>query len=283
LTAEGRCGAAAGQAAVSFQEEERAVSPLTISCIAFACILGGALLGMLLGRLLPAHHLSGESRESVRMGSTMMATLTALVIGLLVASTKGTYDAQNSAVKELAAKVLLLDRALALYGKQSEAAEKETKDARETLRRAVARMTEQIWPDDKARSDLGPGEARVEFEQFYNKVAALKPENDAQRALKARALDITADLGQARLRMYAQRDSSVPTAFLAVLVVWLVVLFAGYGLLAPRNLTVLAVLFVCVLSVSGALFLILELDRPFDGVLRLSSAPLRDALSRVGQ
>src|SRR5262249_51246892 len=114
--------------------------------------------------------------------------------------------------------------------------------------------------------------------------AGLKPEADnaAQTALKARALDLTVDLAQTRLRLYAQKDSSIPTAFLVVLIVWLVVLFTGYGLLAPRNPTVIAVLAVCVLSVSGALFLILELDRPFEGILRLPSAPLRDALARVG-
>jgi hypothetical protein len=253
------------------------LSPLTISGIAFACILGGTLLGMLVRRFLPSHHLDGESKDAVKLGLALIGTLTALVLGLLVASAKGTYDTQNSTVKELSAKIILLDRALALYGP-------ETKEARELLRRVVELLRERLWPEDSARSgDLSLGEARTEMEQFYGKLANLSPEKDAQRALKARALDLTADVAATRLRLYAQRDSSIPTTLLAVLVVWLTVLYAGYGMLAPRNPTVIAVLVVCVLSVAGALFLILELGRPFEGVLRISSGPIRDALEQIGK
>jgi hypothetical protein len=253
------------------------LSPLAISGLACACILGGTLLGMLAGRLLPAHHLSGESKETVKVGLALIATLTALVLGLLVASAKGTYDTQNSAVKEMSARILLLDRVLAAYGP-------EAKEARESLRRVVALMLGRMWPEDKARpADLAPGETRAEMERLYEKVTALSPQNDAQRALKGRALDGTADLAQARLRLFAQRDSSVPLPFLVVLVVWLTVLFAGYGLQAPRNATVVVVLVLCIVSVSGALFLILELARPFDGILQISSAPMHDALTQVGE
>jgi hypothetical protein len=254
------------------------LSPLTISGIAFACILGGTLLGMLVRRWLPAHHLDGESKDAVKLGLALIGTLTALVLGLLVASAKGTYDTQNSTVKELSAKIILLDRALALYGP-------ETKEARELLRRVVELLRERLWPEDSARSgDLSLGEARTEMEQFYGKLANLSPQNDdAKRALKARAMDLTADVAATRLRLYAQRDSSIPNTLLVVLVVWLTVLYAGYGMLAPRNPTVLAVLVVCVLSVAGALFLILELGRPFEGVLRISSGPVRDALEQIGK
>jgi hypothetical protein len=253
------------------------LSPIAIAGVAFACVLGGALLGMFIGRALPVHHLTGDSKDAVKLGLTLIATLTALVLGLLVASAKGTYDAQNSAVKELSAKVILLDRALALYGGPK------AEEAQKLLRRAVELWLHRLWPEDRARpADLAPGEARTEMELFYEKVAELKPETDAQRALKARALDVTADLAQTRLRLFAQRDSSIPMPFLVVLVVWLVVLFTGNGLLSPRNPTVVAVLTVCILSVAGALFLILELDRPFGGILRVSSAPLQEALSRVG-
>jgi hypothetical protein len=159
----------------------------------------------------------------------------------------------------------------------------ETKEARELLRRGVGTTLDRIWPADNARpADLTPGEARADLETFYNKVASLVPQNDAQRALKGRALDITAGLLQTRLRLFVQRTTSIPTAFLVVLVFWLMILLGGSGVLAPPNGTVLAVLLVCALSLSGALFLILELDRPFEGLMRISSAPLREALSRLG-
>jgi hypothetical protein len=254
------------------------LSPLTISGIAFACILGGTLLGMLIRRFLPAHHLDPESKDVVKLGLTLIGTLTALVLGLLVASAKGTYDSQNNGVKDLAAKIIVLDRALSLYGS-------ETKEARDLLRRAVDLLLARLWPEDHTQpADLTPGEARAIMETFYGKVASLSPQDDPRKAaLKSKSLDFTADLTQTRLRLFASRGSSIPRPLLVVLVVWLTVLFTGYGLLAPRNPTVIAVLSVCILSVAGALFLIQELDRPFEGLLRVSSAPIRDARAQIGE
>ncbi len=253
------------------------MSSLAIAGVVFACVFGGALLAMLVGRALPGHHLSGESRDAVKLGLGTIATLAALVLGLLVAAAKGTYDAQGSAVKQLSANVMLLDRLLARYGP-------ETKEARELLRRAASMTLDRLWPGSGAGStDLTPGEARALTEAFYEKVAELSPKTDAQRALKDRAVGLATDLEQTRLRMFSQQDSSIPTPFLVILTFWLVILFAGYGLLAPRNGTVVAALLVCTLSVSGALLLILELDRPFAGIVRVSSAPLQEAISRLGQ
>jgi hypothetical protein len=244
--------------------------------VVFACISGAGLLAMVAGWALPEHHLRSDSKDAVKQGLALIATLSALVLALLVAAAKGTYDTQTGAVRQLAAEVLLLDRVLSLYGP-------ETDDARKLLRGGVAATLDRLWPDDNARPvDLTPGEARAEFDAFYDKVARLAPKDDARRALKARALDITTGLAQTRLRLFAQKDSSIPVPFLVVLVFWLMILMAGCGLLAPRNATVIAVLIVCALSVSCALFLILELDRPFEGVMRISSAPLREALSRLG-
>ena len=253
------------------------MSSLAVAVVVFACVLGGAVAAMLVGRALPGQHLGGESKDVMKLGLGVIATLAALVLGLLIAAAKGTYDTQSSAVKQMAANVMLLDRLLARYGPQ-------TKEARELLRGAGARSLEKLWPQDRARqADLAPGEARAETEAFYEKVAELSPKTDAQRAIKARARDLTTDLEQTRLRLFAQKDSSIPAPFLVVLVFWLVILFGGYGLLAPRNATVAAVLVVCALSVSGALFLILELDRPFEGLMQVSSAPVREALARLGE
>jgi hypothetical protein len=252
------------------------VSPLAISLLVFVCIAGAGLLGMVVGQRLPEHHLRQESKDAIKQGLAVIATLAALVLGLLVASAKGGYDTQTNAVRQLAADILLLDHVLALYGP-------ETKEARAVLHHGVAATLDHIWPEDTARgTDLTPGEARADMEIFYDKIGRLEPQNDAQRALKARALDITAGLAQTRLRLFAQKDGSIPTPFLVVLVFWLVILLGGCGLMAPRNGTVTAFLAVCALSVSGALFLVLELDTPFDGLMRISSAPLREALSRLG-
>ena len=251
------------------------MSSLAAAGLVFGCALAAALVAMRVARRLPESHLSSESRDVVKLGLGVIATLTALVLGLLVASAKGTYDAQDGAVRQMATDFSLLDRYLAHYGPQ-------TKELRELLRQIVAVSIERLWPDaGPRRGDLTPGTAREAGDLFYTKLTELQPSTEAQRAVKARALDLASQLAHTRYRMYTQGDGSVPTPFLVVLGLWLVTLFAGYGLLAPRNATVVAVLVVCALSVSAALFLVLELSRPFEGVIRVSSAPLQQALAPV--
>lgn len=253
------------------------LSPLAIAGIAFVCIFGSALLAMWFQRLLPEHHLSGDSKDVVKVGTGMIATLAALVLGLLIATAKGTYDTQSSTVKDLAAKVILLDRALGKYGP-------EAKPARELLRTMVAATLDRIWPQEAGKaSNLTPGEARAAGEAMYDTIAELSPKTEAQRALRSRALDITADIAQTRLRLFAQEDSGLPVPLIVVMVFWLSILFAGYGLLAPANATVLAILFVCTLSMSGAIFIMLELAEPFGGFIQVSNSALHSALSVIGQ
>lgn len=264
------------------------MSSLAIAAVAFACILAGTLAGMLIARALPGHHLSGDSKDSVKQGLGLIATLTALVLGLLVATTKGTFDTQSAAVRELAANVMLLDRALERYGSQTKEktpeATKEIQEAREALANLVRVTLSDLWPEAGSQSaDLGATDVRVAGEAMFDKISALKPSSDTQILLKSRALDVTITLGQTRQRLLAQSGSSIPLPFLLVLGFWLTVLFGCFGLLAPRNLTVVVTLIVCMLSVAGAIFLVLEMDRPFEGIVRVSDAPLRTALSRIGK
>jgi len=251
------------------------MSAITIGSTVFACVFGGALLGVFLRAVLPDHHLSSESRDVVRLGTGLLATMAALVLSLLIASAKGSYDTKNNELTQLAANVVLLDRVLAHYGP-------EAKDPRDLLRRSVARAVEQMWPKDGAQpAELNP--AATGAEDLYEKIQALSSRNEAQGALRAEALRIAVDLRRTRSLLFAQSGSSIPLPFLAILVFWVAVIFISFGLFAPRNTTVVATLFVCALSVSGAIFLILELDRPFQGFMQLSSAPLRTALASLGQ
>ena len=207
------------------------------------------------------------------MGMGLIGTMAALALGLLIASAKGSYDAQRIELTQISANIILLDRIMAHYGP-------ETKEARDLLRRAVAHLLDRMWPEITS----GPAqlEPTAQSEGPYDKIQKLSPQNEAQRSLKAQALRIGTDISQTRWLMVAQRGGSIPMPFLAVLVFWLTIIFVSFGLLAPRNTTVIATLFVCALSVSGAIYLILELDRPFDGHMQISSAPLRDALSYLG-
>ena len=250
------------------------MSSLAISCIVFAVILGGAMLGMLLRNLLPKHHLAPESMEVVKLGAGLIATMAALVLGLMLASAKSSYDAQQSQFVQMTVKIALLDRALAHYGP-------ETNESRELLRGVVARMLTQIWPEDgSGRVQLDPRAARGDA--LYDKLLELTPKTEAQKTLQTVAVNLAVDLGQMRWLLFQESGSAISTPFLVVVVFWLGIIFASFGLFAPANGTTLVTLLLCALSVAGALFLILELDHPFDGMIQIPSTPLRNALDPLG-
>lgn len=253
------------------------MSAFAIASIVFACVFASALLGMLLRATVPGDHLNPDSKDVVKLAMGLLATMAALVLGLLTASAKSSFDTWDNEVKESAAKIILLDRVLAQYGP-------ETKDVRDLLRGAVAFRLAQTWPEDKSQAAKFDSAATTpSVEAIEGRIRALSPQNDSQRALQSRAQQITADLLATRWLLFAQAGNSIPLPFLVVLVFWLSVLFVSFGLLAPRNATVIAALLLCALSVSGSIFLILEMDTPLAGLLKISSAPLRYALSQLGQ
>jgi Protein of unknown function (DUF4239) len=248
------------------------MNSIAIRLIVLACVFGAALIGMFLRAVLPEQHLSADSKDTVRLGIGVISTMAALVLGLLVASAKNFYDAQSSELTQMSANVILLDRVLAHYGP-------EAKEARDLLRGAVARTLNLIWHQD--HSEMVP--TATGGEVLYDKIQALSPKNDAQHALQAQASSMAIDLGKLRWLMFEQGSTSISLPLLWMLVFWLVIVFTSFGLFAPTNPTVIATLFLCALSVSGAIFLILEMYTPFEGLMQISSAPLRNALAHLGQ
>ena len=251
------------------------MSSLMTAGILFGCVSLGTFLALWLSRRLPEAHLTGDSRDVVKQGLGVIGTLTALVLGLLVASTKGTYDAQSGTIKEVAAQFALMDRVLARYGP-------ETREAREELRNLAQAVLDQFWPQS-GPIQLTGGASRQIGEAFFDRVAALEPKTEAQRLLKSRALETTVGLAQLRQRLVVNSDRTLPTSLLVLLAFWQTTLFAGFGLLAPRNATAMIVLCICMLASCSALFVVLELDRPFEGMIRISDAPIRTVLSHLGE
>lgn len=254
------------------------MDPLVVSGIIFACVLAGILLGMLLRALLPEEHLSAESKDVVKLGMGLIGTLTALVLGLLVASAKSSFDTQRNGLAQLSANIIMIDRCLAHYGTES-------KDAREMLRTSVADMLEKTWPQESRASGKTEEKTRTEgrYEALFERIQELKPTNDAQRTFQAQALKLATDTAQARWLLFAQKGSSIPTPFLAVMVCWIALILGSFSLFTRPNAFVFVALLVCALAVSSAIFLILELDQPLDGIIQISSAPLRDALAQLGR
>jgi len=253
------------------------MNPTLVGAIVFVCTFGGALLGMWVRTLLPEQHLDADSKDTVKLGIGLIATMSALVLGLVTASAKSSFDAVDTAVKGAALDVLTLDRLLARYGP-------ETAGVRGHLRDTVAARIEMIWPKDAPQPvSLELAKAPTQVEGLADGIRTLTPQTDAQRALQARALDLAETLLRVRWLVSSSTVTSVPLPFLTVLVFWLVITFASFGLFAPRNGTVLAVLVVCALSVGAAVFLVLEMDGPFTGVLKVSPEPLRYAYSHLNQ
>lgn len=249
-----------------------------VGLVAFGCAFGGTLIGMWLRTTLPEHHLDEDSRDTIKLGIGLIATMTALVLGLVTASAKNSFDDMDKAVKDTAIKILSLDRELARYGS-------ETGDIRMGLQKTVVSRINMLWPKDSSvppnfEPVLG---SRPIGEALADSINMLKPIDEFHRRLQLRAIDLVESVIQQRWFMMTSIENSVPLPFLVILLFWLTLTFASFGLFAPRNTTVTVILFVCSMSIGSALFLILEMDAPFEGLLRVSPDPLRLAYSLLAQ
>ena len=241
-----------------------------IAVLVFVFVFGGALAGVAIR--VPAHHQDAETKDVVKLVMGLVATIAALVLSLLIASAHSSYDIQESEVQQLGAQLVLLDGVFAHYGP-------ETNDARAQLRRMVKAEVARLWPDTVAAQAANhTPQNYVPTEDLFDTVARLTPNSDAQRSAQARALQLMTTMGTTIRLLHQQAGGSLSWPFFVVLVFWLVVLFAGFGLHARPNATVIAALFVGALTVAGAIFLILEMNRPYSGLMEISSAPIRDAL-----
>ncbi len=253
------------------------MNPSALAAITCVCAFGGALLGAAIRTRLPPPHLSKESQDVMRLGMGLVATMTALLLGLVTASARSTFDSQDNAVRNSAANILSLDRLLARYGP-------ETAPTRELLRSALEIRLEATWPSHGSRGvGLAQTQAASALETIEEQILNLPVTNDNQRWYKAEALKLGEDVLKTRWRLLSSQGGTVPLLFLAVVVLWLTVTFGTFGLYTQPNPTVIVVLLLAAASVSGAVFLILELDGPFEGWIKVSSEPFRFAVSQLGR
>jgi hypothetical protein len=243
-----------------------------IAFIIFVVMLSGMALGSYFRSVLPDDHTQSDSKDILMTSAGMMATLIALIIGLLVTSAKGNYDDTTASITQAGAKIITLDYYLSHYGP-------EAKEVRDLLPQSIASAIKRVWPNESEHgADLAKMEDNTEMADVYNKIRELSPKNESQKYLYAQSLQLSADLMQSRWMLIEQSQTKLPRIFLVVLAFWLTVLFAQFGMLAPRNLTAKSALFVCALSMSCAIYLILELNNPLEGTIKVSSAPLQKAL-----
>jgi len=250
------------------------MTPLFTATLVFICVLGGALLGMLGGALMPEREVAGESKDVVRVTMGLTTTMTAILLGLVTAESKSAFDARDAAIKQSMVNLLAVDRLRARYGP-------ETKDIREQLRVAMEARVRSIWSEHSGAQSAVPDITMGE--KIEDRIRALSPQSDAQRWFQARAMDASGDLLRTRWLVLGMVGSSVPGAFLTAMVAWLTILFASFGLFAPRRAVVIGALAFCAVSVASAIFLILELDGPSSGFIQISDVPLRFAISQIGK
>ena len=240
--------------------------------VAFLFIFGGALLGIFLRKAVPEHHLNADTRDVVRIGTGLIATLSALVLGRLIASAQSALQTQSNQIKQMTANVILLDNMLARSGADAQ-------PVRILLRSGLQSLVDRIWREqDETSTKAAPFEATAQADLFFDRLLKLTPRNDAERITQTKAIQLGIEFAQTRV-LFAQSSYSIPRPFESVLVFWLTAIFVSFGLFARPNSIIVTTLFVCALSASTAIFLIVELSHPFSGLMAISSEPLLNALA----
>ncbi len=248
---------------------------LTISLIVAACVFAGGVAGLSLHRVLPAAHLSKETQDVIRLGTGMLSVLASLVLGLLIATVKTSFDTTQSMIRAYAAELVVLDETLRDYGDAALA-------PRRLVRDYTTRLLHDNWPDQGGRPFLTEDrQAGDLLEREREAVRALTPIDAGQRWLQDQALQGSTALLRRRWGLIEHSGPSLQPVVIVILVSWIVAIFASFGLNAPRNATVAAALLICSLAIGSSIYLVLELDSPFQGVLRISSRPMQTALSHM--
>jgi hypothetical protein len=252
------------------------VSHAFVPLLAFAVIFAGALVGFVLQRKLPAHHLSSESKDTIKLAAGLIATLSAMVLGLLISSSATTFRSASDGITSSAAEAILLDRLFTAYGPETNQLRR---DLRTSVRNAIAVI-------ERGHADAGgvndPAERGDLIVGLVDRTRLLQPQTDLQKSLLPRGVELAQDLLEAHWRLLEGNADQLPVALLTVLLLWLVILTMTYGLFARCNATLLVILFVCSMSLAGAIFLIEEMSHPLEGLVRVSTAPLENALVRMG-
>ena len=249
---------------------------IVVGLLVAVCVFAGGMAGLQLYRLLPPHHLTTETREVVRLGINMISILAALVLGLLTASAKGQFDRTDQQLRSYAADITVLDQTLRQLGPQAE-------PIRQDLLQYTDSAVRTTWPDQglAQRQPLENKSQGKLLEGIPGKLLSLLPQTDNQHWLRAQALDVSGRLIQTRWMMLVNQRGTISPLLVVIVVTWITLIFASFGLDAPRNATVVAAFLVCSLSIGTSVFLILEIDSPFDGIMMVSGEPMQAALAHL--
>lgn len=252
------------------------MNAVPISAIIIIILFGSALVTMFAARFLPDHHLSPETKSVVSVSVAVVGTLSALVVGLLISTANSSFMAKAQEIADISADVISLDRLMRRYGPEAE-------DGRVLLHHYTAAKLKDLFPENSDQApDMGDIATVSMLEELQNKILAFIPANDRQRWLQAQSLQLTAAIMATRWQL-AHENVSTPRPLLLLVLFWFVIIFASFGLFAPRNITSIVAIFLCSVGVGSAIRVITELQEPFGGSIRVSNTPLTYALEVIGR
>jgi len=255
------------------------MNPEIFALAVTGAVFAGGAVGLILQRSLPEKYTSGGPRDMIGAVVGLLTLLSALVLGLLIWTAYGTYSGQKAAVQTLAANVLQLDLALEDYGP-------ETAAARAQIKQRVAKTVDEIWggrESDKAFVALNFAAAIDILHNSDKYLDTLHPSTDDQKQALARARQVAATIGQARLQMAFALTDPVSYPLLLIVVSWAVFLFCGYGMLSKHNPMSFVAVAVGAMAVSTAMYLIMDLSSPYSGLFRTSSEPIEQVLDYMNK
>lgn len=248
------------------------MSSVVASLFTFIAVFCGAMIGIVLSGRLPAHHMSPETRNAVSVSMAVVGTLSALVIGLMISTASTAFNDRTNAIEALAVDIVKLDRALLRLGPDAS-------PIRDELRRYAEAKVEELSHPPRM-GDLSIAKL-ANLETINDQVIALQPGDARGRQIQEQALQLLGAISDARWLLVEKSGVTMPAPFLLLVIFWLTLLFASFGLFAPGNATVIAILFLCAMAISGGIFMILELGAPTRGLVRASNAPLHYAIEAI--
>lgn len=251
------------------------MNAIEMSLLISAFVFAGGVAGLHLHRVLPSNHLSTETQDVVRLGTGMLSVLASLVLGLLIATVKTSFDNTDTAVRSYSADLIVLDETLRDYGDTALA-------PRRLVRDYTALLLSRIWPTEGGSAFLVEHRDTGELmERVRESIRALTPVDAGQRWLMDQALQESTALLRARWLMIERAGPSVRPVVIEILVAWIVAIFISFGLNAPRNAIVYLAFAICALAIGSSIFIVLQFDSPFQGVLQISSQPMQSALAHM--
>ncbi|TDV09513.1 DUF4239 domain-containing protein [Paraburkholderia caballeronis] len=256
--------------------------------LVFVLLLGGTGLGVLLRPLVPEEHKAHETVQLVQLVVGMLVTFAALVLGLLTASAKSSFDDATTTLRTYAAELIQLDTRLRDYGDGAN-------DVRARLRSYTAGAIASTWPADappgdyyprvraQGGDDLESTQLGVLLDSVGREIRALAPRDRYEAALVGELATQFERVSDTRWRLIEEAHSSISKPFFTMLTLWLIVIFLSFGLIAPRNALALVTIMLGAVSIASAVYVIVDLDTPFDGPIVIASDSMRDALAHMSR